>query len=79
MAGYGTRIFVDYKDNVWIAGNGGKDTQILKFTRNGFVADGYGNRRVIVYDADTGAYGKRRMTKRQMSAHTKVPNRWDLR
>jgi len=85
-------MFVDYKENVWIAGNGAKDTQILKFTKNGkfllqighhgrtggsndtgnlnrpaaiavypktnevFVADGYGNRRVIVYDADTGAY-----------------------
>ena len=85
-------MFVDYKENVWIAGNGAKDTQILKFTNKGkfllqighhgktggsndtenlgrpaaiavypktnevFVADGYGNRRVIVYDADTGAY-----------------------
>jgi DNA-binding beta-propeller fold protein YncE len=85
-------IFVDYKENVWITGNGGKDTNILKFTRNGkfllqighhgksggnddlenfnrpagvavypktnevFVADGYNNRRVIVFDADTGAY-----------------------
>jgi len=28
-------IFVDYKENVWITGNGGKDTNILKFTRNG--------------------------------------------
>ena len=85
-------MFVDYKDNVWIGGNGDKDTNILKFTKNGkfllqigrhgetggsndtknlnrpagivvwpktnevFVADGYGNRRVIVFDADTGAY-----------------------
>src|SRR6267143_5050142 len=85
-------IFVDHKDNVWIAGNGPKDGQILKFTRDGkflmkigepgvigddadprhlnrpanmvldpatnelFVADGYGNHRVIVFDADTGAY-----------------------
>ena len=85
-------IFVDHKDNVWIAGNGAKDGQILKFTRDGkflmkigepgvigndadtrhlnrpanmvldastnelFVADGYGNHRVIVFDADTGAY-----------------------
>src|SRR5215469_1282918 len=88
-------MFVDYKDNVWIGGNGMKDTHILKFTRNGkfllqighhgktggsndtenlnrpagivvypktnevFVADGYGNRRVIVFDADTGAYKRR--------------------
>ncbi len=97
-------IFVDYKDNVWISGNGAKDTNILKFTKNGkfllqighhgksagsndtenlnrpagiavypktnevFVADGYGNRRVIVYDADTGAY------KRHWGAYGKKPD-----
>jgi hypothetical protein len=97
-------IFVDHKDNVWIAGNGGKDTQVLKFTKNGkfllqigkhgttggssdtanlnraagiavwpktnevFIADGYGNRRVIVYDADTGAY------KRHWGAYGKPPD-----
>jgi DNA-binding beta-propeller fold protein YncE len=85
-------IAVDYKDNVWLTGNGTGDGQILKFTRDGkfllqigkggvavdsnstehlsrpagiavyprtnevFVADGYGNRRVVVFDADTGAY-----------------------
>jgi DNA-binding beta-propeller fold protein YncE len=88
-------IFVDYKNNVWVAGRGGNGTsenQILKFDNKGkfllqigrrgngnnsndtanlgqpadmavypqtnelFVADGYGNRRVIVFDADTGAY-----------------------
>jgi DNA-binding beta-propeller fold protein YncE len=85
-------IYVDQQDNVWLAGNGEKDAQILKFTRNGcfimqigkpgmskgdadtrnlnrpadtrrdpstnelFVADGYGNHRVIVFDATTGAY-----------------------
>lgn len=86
-------IFVDYKGNVWIAGNTPKkDNQILKFSNTGrfllqighagkskgsddtenlnrptqvsvyqktnevFVADGYENRRVIVFDADTGAY-----------------------
>jgi len=84
-------IFVDYKDFVWIGGNGPRD-QVLKFTMAGelvmqigqpgestgnldtanlsrpadqwvhpptnevFIADGYGNRRVIVYDADTGAF-----------------------
>jgi len=95
-------IFVDYKGNVWIGGNGEKDAHILKFTKDGkfllqvgrfgnnkgsndlenfgrvakifvdpktneaFVADGYGNRRVAVIDADTGkmkrywgAYGNR--------------------
>ncbi|MEE2777277.1 MAG: hypothetical protein VYE73_11040 [Acidobacteriota bacterium] len=85
-------IFVDYKDNVWIGGNGPDDHQVLKFSREGmfllqigeagrtegsnhtstlgrpadmfvdaeanevYVADGYGNRRVIVFDADTGEY-----------------------
>jgi len=85
-------IFVDHGGNVWLAGNGEKDDQVLKFTRDGrflmqigkpgatggdadtqnlnrpadtrvdpetnelFVADGYGNHRVIVFDAATGAY-----------------------
>lgn len=85
-------IYVDAEDNVWLAGNGPRDHQILKFTQDGrflmqigragasqgsndtanlnrpadtevdvaarevYVADGYGNRRVIVFDADTGAY-----------------------
>ena len=32
-------IFVDHKGNVWIGGNGGGDSHILKFTRNGkFIA-----------------------------------------
>jgi DNA-binding beta-propeller fold protein YncE len=83
-------IFVDHKGNVWIGGNGEKDSHILKFTKDGkflaqygkkannkgsndlenfgrvakifvdakaneaYVADGYGNRRVAVLDADTG-------------------------
>ena len=85
-------IYVDPNDFVWLAGNGPKDNQILKFTLDGrfvlqigragqskgsndtanlnrpadvevdpaarelFVADGYGNRRVVVYDSETGAY-----------------------
>ena len=85
-------IYVDVKDNVWLAGNGPKDGMILKFSRDGkflmkigdpgvvgndsdtqhlnrpanmvvdaaanelIVADGYGNHRVIVFEADTGAY-----------------------
>jgi hypothetical protein len=85
-------IFVDHREHVWVAGNGPKDGQLLKFTRHGrflmaigapgvigddadtrhlnrpatmvvdpqtdelFVADGYGNHRVIVFDAQTGAY-----------------------
>ena len=96
-------IFVDYKDNVWIGGNGDGDAQILKFTDKGkfllqighkgqskgsndtenlgkpaamfvypktdelFVADGYANRRVIVFDAETGAY------KRHWGAYGRKP------
>ena len=97
-------IFVDSKDNVWVTGNGDKDGQILKFTKNGkfllqvgsngktmssnatdnmgrpagvvvyaktnevFVADGYRNRRVVVYDAETGTY------KRHWGAYGKQPD-----
>jgi len=85
-------ITVDHRGNVWLAGNGQKDTQILKFdgagkfllqigkhgVHNGsndtdnlwqptkiwedvmanevYVGDGYGNRRVIVFDVETGKY-----------------------
>jgi DNA-binding beta-propeller fold protein YncE len=85
-------INVDHKGFVWIGGNGPRDGQILKFTREGkfvlqigrpgaqtdsndltrlgrpadtevdpqtnevYVADGYQNHRVIVFDAETGAY-----------------------
>ncbi len=85
-------ITIDYKGNVWIGGNGAKDSQVLKFTPTGkfllqighqgksggsndidnlgkpakifvdpmtneaYIADGYGNHRVIVYDADSGKY-----------------------
>jgi DNA-binding beta-propeller fold protein YncE len=83
-------IHIDYKGNVWLGGNGAKDSQILKFTQDGkfimqsghygkntgsndmenfgrvaqiyvdpktnegYVADGYRNKRVAVIDADTG-------------------------
>jgi DNA-binding beta-propeller fold protein YncE len=83
-------IFVDHKGAVWLGGNGAKDSQILKFTKDGkfllqsghqgksegsndpvnfgrvaqiyidprsnegFVADGYKNRRLAVIDPDTG-------------------------
>src|SRR5215813_480023 len=85
-------VTVDHHGNVWLAGNGQKDTQILKFDGAGkfllqigkhfffndtaatenlwqptkiwedaaanevYVGDGYGNRRVIVFDVDTGKY-----------------------
>ena len=83
---------MDYQGHVWIGGNGERDHQLLKLTRDGklvlqigragmtggdgdtahlgrpanvavdpatnevFVADGYKNHRVIVFDAQTGAY-----------------------
>jgi len=99
-------IYVDHQDNVWLTGNGERDGQILKFSKEGkflkqigkvipggfedssnttqlsrpagvavnpktnelFVADGYGNRRVIVFDATTGAY------KRHWGAYGNVPD-----
>ena len=96
-------VTVDYKGNVWVAGRGKDDDQVLKFTNDGkfvmqighsaqskgntdtanlnlpadvtvysktnevFVADGYGNRRIIVFDADTGKY------KRMWGAFGNVP------
>ena len=100
-------IFVDDNDFIWLAGNGKKDGQLLKFAMDGkfvlqigrggveansndtthvsraagvavypktnelFIADGYGNRRVIVFDADTGAY------KRHWGAYGKKPDDTD--
>lgn len=95
-------VFVDHKGFVWLGGNGAKDAQILKFTKDGkfvaqagkqgknegsndpenygrvaqvyidpktnegYAADGYKNRRLVVFDGDTGkikkwwgAYGKK--------------------
>jgi DNA-binding beta-propeller fold protein YncE len=97
-------IYVDDQDNVWVAGNGDKDAQLLKFTLEGrfllqigrsgqskgsndtanlgspadirvdtaarevYVADGYRNRRVIVFDSESGAY------KRHWGAYGKPPS-----
>ncbi len=44
------------------------DTEVDPATNEVFVADGYGNHRVIVFDADTGAY------KRHWGAYGKPPN-----
>ena len=85
-------ITIDHNGNIWLAGNGAKDTQGLKFNSAGkfllqigrhgvhngsndienfwqptkiyedvaagevYISDGYGNRRVIVFDAETGKY-----------------------
>jgi hypothetical protein len=96
-------MFVDYKGNVWLGGNGENDGMVLKFTNDGkflmsigksakqtnsldqtrvgraadmvvdpatnelYVADGYFNHRVVVFDADTGAF------KRTWGAYGKPP------
>ncbi|MEE2637519.1 MAG: hypothetical protein VYE68_09835 [Acidobacteriota bacterium] len=101
-------IFVDHMDNVWIGGNGGPDSHLLKFTRQGnflmqvgssggnagsndtenfgrvakiyvdpkdneaYIADGYLNKRVVVLDADTGAF------KRFWGAYGNTPDDTDL-
>jgi DNA-binding beta-propeller fold protein YncE len=97
-------IFVDHEGNVWLAGNGDNDHQVLKFSQDGtfllqigqagmtggsndtellgnpadtevdpeanevYVADGYLNKRVIVFDADTGEY------KRHWGAYGATPD-----
>src|SRR5262245_34902688 len=94
-------MFIDYKDNVWVTGDG---HVALKFTSAGkfllqigelwktggsndrrllgkpttvavdrarnevFIADGYTNQRVVVFDADTGVY------KRHWGAYGKPPD-----
>ena len=101
-------LWIDYKGNFWITGNGGEDTQVLKFTSTGtfllqigthgvhngsndtanvwrategsvdeatdevHVSDGYGNRRVIVFDSETGQY------KRHWGAYGNRPDDTDL-
>ena len=102
-------ITVDHHGNVWLAGNGAKDTQILRFDGTGkfqlqigkhgvhngsndvenlwraakifhepeaneiYVADGYGNRRVIVFDADSGKYKRHWGAYGTKPDDTKVP------
>ncbi len=97
-------IYIDGNDFVWLAGNGDKDGQLLKFTMDGkfvlqigksgeghdsnsterlgspadiavdtaakevYAADGYANRRVVVFDSETGAY------KRHWGAYGKKPS-----
>jgi DNA-binding beta-propeller fold protein YncE len=97
-------IHIDYKGNVWLGGNGAKDSHILKFTQDGkfllqsghqgknagsndpenfgrvaqiyidpktnegFVADGYRNRRLAVIDPETGKI------KRWWGAYGNKPN-----
>jgi hypothetical protein len=101
-------LWIDYKGNFWIAGNGDKDTQVLRFTPAGkfllqigthgvhngsndtanlwrptegtvdkatnevYIGDGYGNKRVIVFDSETGRY------KRHWGAYGNKPDDTDL-
>ena len=48
-------IFVDFKGNVWIGGNGAGDSHVLKFTRNGKFIAQYG--RAGVHRGPTNAEG----------------------
>jgi len=100
-------ISIDREGNVWLAGNGKADHQVLKFSADGefqmqigrtgetgdsnatdllgrpalpivdetagelYVADGYKNRRVIVFDATNGSY------KRHWGAYGAVPDDTD--
>ena len=49
-------IHIDHKGFAWIGGNNCPASGLLPRTNELFVADGYGNHRVIVFDADTGAF-----------------------
>ncbi|MBI4886589.1 MAG: hypothetical protein HY824_05820 [Acidobacteria bacterium] len=46
-------IFVDHNDNVWIAGSGDKDAQVLKFTRQGTFIAQFGHQGRSRGSADT--------------------------
>ena len=46
-------IFVDHKDFVWLAGNGAKDTHLLKFTREGKFVKQFGRQGKSGGNADT--------------------------
>jgi len=75
-------IFVDYKGNVWIGGNKGSNDlgnfgRVAKIwvdpkTNEAYIADGYGNKRVAVLDADTGKM------KRYWGAYGNKPDDTDL-
>ncbi|MBO0764859.1 MAG: hypothetical protein J2P50_09770 [Hyphomicrobiaceae bacterium] len=108
-------IHIDKEGNVWLAGNGKNDHQILKFTPDGkflqqigkagstggsnsktqlgrpahmvtdeaagelYVADGYLNRRIVVFDLKTGdykrhwgAYGTKEATDEKLPPYTPV-------
>jgi DNA-binding beta-propeller fold protein YncE len=108
-------VHIDKDGNVWLAGNGKNDHQILKFTPDGkflqqigkagstggsnsksqlgrpahmvtdeaagelYVADGYLNRRIVVFDAKTGdykrhwgAYGTKEATDEKLPPYTPV-------
>ena len=46
-------IFVDHKDLVWLAGNGAKDSQLLKFTKDGKFVKQFGRQGQSRGNADT--------------------------
>ena len=46
-------VFVDHRDIVWLAGNGAKDSQLLKFTREGKFLEQFGKPGMSGGSADT--------------------------
>ncbi len=51
-------IAVDDKDNVWIGGNGGRDSHILKFTHDGTFIAQYGASRQTANSSDSSHFGR---------------------
>ncbi len=51
-------VFVDHKDNVWLAGSGEKDAQLLKFTREGKFLQQFGKPGMSGGSADTKNMGQ---------------------
>ena len=75
-------IFIDYKGNVWIGGNGGPDSHILKFTKDGKfllqVGKKGARRKAGAARGQPGRAG-RRLCRRQQRPGELRPRREDLR
>ncbi|MGQ0647555.1 MAG: hypothetical protein ACT4P7_08275 [Gemmatimonadaceae bacterium] len=51
-------ISIDHKDNVWIGGNGGGDSHILKFTHDGKLLAQFGQTKQAVNSSSTTSFGR---------------------
>ena len=75
-------IIIDYKGNVWIGGNGGPDSQILKFTKDGkflMQVGKKGARRAATRSGRTGRRRAGRLRRRQQRRGELRPRGEDLR